>query len=98
MGKPISYGKLEKLLPIATANFDSTIKNPEQCSAMEIRVSRGENADYYYDYIILTPSSGIYSCRLNMDQYDIEDSANIGPVSASVTVTYVAPTSAFPVL
>lgn len=98
MGRPIAYSKLERSLALITANLDPRIEDPIHCSATEIRVSRGDNFSHFYDYIIVTPSSGIFSCSLSLDHADIVDGVLVGPTSSTINVTYVAPTSAFPVI
>ncbi len=97
MGRPLSFGKLERALATLSCSMDSRIKDPINCKVIEIRTSRGELLEYVYDYVIVTPSSGIYSCHLDVGQ-STEDFPLVSPASGIMTATFVAPTSAFPVI
>jgi hypothetical protein len=97
MGRPLSFGKLERTLASLSCNMDSRIKDPINCKVTEIRTSRGDSLEYFYDYVIVTPSSGIYSCHLEIGQ-STEDFPLVSPASGTMVATFVAPTSAFPVI
>lgn len=97
MGRPLSFGKLERTLAKLSCNMDSRIEDPMNCKVTEIRTSRGELLDYVYDYVIVTPSSGIYSCHLDIG-HSAEDFPFESATSGTIVATFVAPTSAFPVI